>query len=108
MSIESDKYLSALVLVGKIVGLTLRTLQEHVRPGITTGELDTIGAEFMSGYGVRSAPMLVYKFPGATCISVNDEAAHGVPGGRVIREGDLVKIDVTGELDGYFADAALT
>jgi methionyl aminopeptidase len=108
MSIETERDLSALMLVGKIVGLTLRELKKHVRPGITTGELDTIGADFMRRYGVRSAPMLVYSFPGATCISVNDEAAHGVPGDRVIREGDLVKLDVTGELNGYYADAALT
>jgi methionyl aminopeptidase len=108
MSIETDKDLSSLMLVGKIVGLTLRKMKEHVRPGITTGELDAIGEEFMSGYGVRSAPMLLVNFPRATCISVNDEAAHGIPGSRVIREGDLVKLDVTGELDGYYADAAIT
>jgi methionyl aminopeptidase len=89
MSIETEKDLSSLMLVGKIVGLTLRKMKEHVRPGITTGELDAIGAEFMQQYGVRSAPMLVYNFPGTACISVNDEAAHGIPGG-------------------YYADAALT
>jgi methionyl aminopeptidase len=108
MSIETEKDLSSLMLVGKIVGLTLRKMKEHVRPGITTGELDAIGAEFMQQYGVRSAPMLVYNFPGTACISVNDEAAHGIPGSRVIRQGDLVKLDITGELDGYYADAALT
>ncbi len=108
MSIETDKDLSSLMLIGKIVGLTLRKMKDHVRPGITTGELDAIGEEFMSAHGVRSAPMLLVNFPRATCISVNDEAAHGIPGSRVIREGDLVKLDVTGELDGYYADAAIT
>jgi methionyl aminopeptidase len=108
MSIETEKDLSSLMLAGKIVGLTLRKLKENVRPGITTGELDSIAEEFMRGYGMRSAPMLLVNFPRATCISVNDEAAHGIPGSRVIREGDLVKLDVTGELDGYYADAAIT
>jgi len=108
MSIETEADLSSLLHVGKIVGLTLRTMKEQVRPGITTGELDAISEEFMRQYGVRPAPRLVYGFPGAACISVNDEAAHGIPGDRVIREGDLVKLDITGELDGYYADAAVT
>jgi methionyl aminopeptidase len=108
MSIETENDLSSLMTIGKLVGLTLRAMKEHVRPGITTGELDAVGSDFMSRYGVRSAPMLLVHFPRANCISVNEEAAHGIPGNRVIREGDLVKLDVTGELDGYYADAAIT
>ena len=79
-----------------------------VRAGITTRELDEIGSKFMDAHGAQSAPPKVYGFPGAVCISVNDEAIHGIPGDRVLREGDLVKLDLVAEKNGYFADAAVT
>lgn len=71
---------------------------------MTTGELDAFGNEMLRDLGARPAPRLLYNFPGAACISINNEAAHGIPGKRVIREGDLVNIDVSAEKDGYFAD----
>jgi methionyl aminopeptidase len=108
MPIKTQEELLALLKVGRIVGLALRHMQSSVRVGMTTEELDAIGGEFLGRHGVSPAPMMVYKFPGVACISINDEAAHGVPGKRSIREGDLVKIDLTGELDGYYADAAVT
>lgn len=83
-------------------------MKRLVRPGITTAELDEIGARVMRQHGARSAPKLVYGFPGTSCISVNEEAVHGIPGNRVLREGDLVKLDVTAEKDGFMADAAET
>jgi methionyl aminopeptidase len=108
MSIESEQDLEALLRIGKIVGLALQEMQNSVRPGMTTAELDGIGGSFLRKYGARSAPQLVYGFPGVNCISLNEEAAHGIPGDRAISAGDLVKIDVTAELDGYMADAAIT
>ncbi|MBZ0302154.1 MAG: type I methionyl aminopeptidase [Anaerolineae bacterium] len=104
MSIENEQDLIALMRIGRIVGLTLQHMGAAVQPGMTTAELDAIGAEFMAQHGARSAPILAYKFPGHTCISLNDEAAHGIPGDREIQPGDLVNIDVSAELDGYFAD----
>ena len=77
-------------------------------PGMTTEQLDDVGAKFLRRHGARSAPQLTYDFPGFNCISVNDEVVHGVPGPRVLRAGDVVKIDVTAELDGYIADSAIT
>lgn len=71
---------------------------------MTTREIDELGGEFLAAHGAQSAPKLTYKFPGYTCISVNEEAAHGIPGERVLKAGDLVNIDVSAELDGYFAD----
>jgi methionyl aminopeptidase len=108
MSISSPKDLEALMRIGRIVGLTVREMRESVRPGMTTLELDAIGAAVFARFGARSAPRLVYNFPGDNCISVNDEAVHGIPGDRALRPGDVVKIDVTAELDGYMADAATT
>lgn len=108
MSIETAEQLSALQTAGGIVRRMLDTMRRHVRPGVTTRELDELGAEVMRRDGAKSAPALVYGFPGTSCISINDEAVHGVPSDRVIREGDLVKLDVTVEKGGYMADAAET
>lgn len=108
MSIESQNDLVNLMRIGRIVGLTLQHMRELVRVGMTTAELDALGAAFLKQHGARSAPQLTYDFPGATCISINDEAAHGIPGARVIQPGDLVNIDVSAELDGYYADTGAT
>jgi methionyl aminopeptidase len=106
MTVENEGDMAGLKQIGRIVALTLREMQIQVRAGMTTAELDDIGGRFLAGQGARSAPFITYGFPGATCISLNNEAAHGVPGERVIRHGDLVNIDVSAELDGYFADAS--
>ena len=108
MSIDSERDVEALKRVGRVVALALRAMREGVREGVTTGELDEIGAGVLAEHGARSAPQMIYDFPRATCISVNDEAVHGVPGPRALRPGDLATLDVTAELDGYFADAAIT
>lgn len=108
MSIRSQWEFEKLRAIGRIVCQALDTTAAAVRPGITTGELDEIGAGVLAGNGAESAPPKVYGFPGALCISVNEEAIHGIPGGRVIRSGDLVKLDLVAEKDGYYADAAVT
>ncbi len=108
MSIGSHEELEAMRRVGRVVRLAREAMEREVRPGITTAELDLVGARVLEEHGARSAPNLVYGFPRTTCISVNDEAVHGIPGDRVVREGDLVKLDVTAELDGYMADSAVT
>ena len=86
MTIEAEKDVIGLMKIGKIVGLALRTMQDQLRPGMTTQALDRIGETFLTRHGARSAPVITYQFPGATCISINDEAAHGIPGHRVIEE----------------------
>lgn len=104
MSIEGEDDLRGLRRIGRIVARTLQLMMRHVRPGISTAELDAIGRLELLSHGARPAPALVYDFPGTTCISVEDEAAHGIPGERVLRRGQLVNLDVSAELDGYFAD----
>jgi methionyl aminopeptidase len=104
MTVENEQDLLGLMRIGRVVGETLKHMQAAVRPGMTTGELDAIGAAFLKQHGAQSAPIITYKYPAHTCISINDEAAHGIPGSRVIQPGDLVNIDVSAELDGYFAD----
>ncbi len=93
---------------GEIVARVLAAMKQAVRAGVTTRELDEVGARVIRENGAVSAPRKVYQFPGDNCISINDEAVHGIPGERVIHPGDLVKLDVTIEKDGYMADAALT
>jgi methionyl aminopeptidase len=108
MSIESEEELAGLKKCGWVVAMAIREMAKHVRPGITTGELDAIGAEFLRKHGARSAPIITYNFPAAACISVNDEAAHGIPGKRALNEGDLVNLDVSAELEGYVTDSGAT
>src|ERR1700728_1425084 len=93
---------------GLVVRLMLEAMRDEVRPGITTAELDEAGASVMREHAPQAAPALVYKFPGVSCISLNDEAVHGIPGKRRLQPGDLVKLDVTVEKDGFMADAAIT
>ena len=106
MSIQSATDWKGLRRAGRVARLTLDLLERHVRPGITTGELDRLAADLFARNGARSAPALVYGFPGTTLISVNDEIVHGIPGARALQRGDLVKLDVTVEKNGYIADAA--
>jgi methionyl aminopeptidase len=108
MSVGSRRDVQALLAAGRVVAEALARMRALVRPGATTVELDRAAAEVFARHGARSAPQLAYDFPGVTCISVNDEAVHGIPGSRRIAPGDLVKLDVTAELRGYMADAAVT
>lgn len=104
MSINSEEELEALRKIGRIVARCLQHMQSKLEPGMTTAELDFLGGQFLESHGARSAPKLTYNFPGNTCISVNEEAAHGIPGSKILKAGDLVNIDVSAELNGYFAD----
>jgi methionyl aminopeptidase len=108
MSIEFPEELLALQNVGRICHLALHQMRQHVRPGITTAALADIGAKVMRDNGARSAPKMVYNFPAEILVSVNDEAVHGIPGSRRVQTGDLVKLDVTFEKDGFMGDAAIT
>jgi methionyl aminopeptidase len=108
MTISSQADLAGMHAVGRLVADALSYLVAEARPGISTGQLDDLGARFLRQRGARSAPQLAYGFPGCTCISVDDEIVHGVPGPRRLRSGNLVKIDVTAELGGFVADAART
>jgi methionyl aminopeptidase len=108
LSINEPEELEALRAAGAVVRRVLEAMKREVRPGITTAQLDAIGAAVMAENGARSAPATVYKFPGSNCISLNEEAVHGVPGQRELRTGDLLKLDVTIEKNGFMADAAET
>lgn len=105
MTIGSPKDIDQLAKVGKVVAETIRKMKSEVKVGMTTKELDQIGKQILTRHGAVSAPIKTVNFPGYTCISMNQEAAHGIPGNRQIKAGDLINIDVSAELEGYYADA---
>ncbi len=109
MTIDNQEDLDALLRAGRVVAAAREAMAEAVSPGVTTGELDAVGREVFRKHGARSAPRVTYRFPGSTCISVNDEAAHGIPSlRRQLRNGDLVNLDVSAELDGFFSDTGMS
>jgi methionyl aminopeptidase len=108
MSVDRPEQLEGLRRVGRLVAETLALLRRAVRPGISTRDLDALAARHFASRGARSGPIITYDYPGAICISVDDEVVHGIPGRRELRDGEIVTLDVAAELDGYHADAART
>ena len=105
MSITTEAELTGMRIVSEAVASTLKAMRNFAKPGISTKELDDFGAEILAGFGARSAPLLSYRFPGCTCISVNNEFCHGIPSRkRILQKGDLVNIDVSAELNGFWSD----
>ena len=105
MSITKEYELLGMQKISEVVGTTLRKMKAYVKIGMSTKELDNYGAEILKSYGAKSAPYVTYGFPGYTCISINNEAAHGIPSkNKVLKEGDLINIDVSAELNGYWSD----
>ena len=93
---------------GHIVAAILATLRQAVRPGITTEEIDALGAEELKRYGAQSSSLGYHGYPASLCTSVNDEIVHGIPSKRVLHEGDIVSIDFAANYNGWHADSAIT
>ncbi|MDP3194756.1 type I methionyl aminopeptidase [Tabrizicola sp.] len=108
MTITNAEELEGLTTIGRIVANTMQAMARAMEPGMTTQELDGIGRQCLDAAGARSAPEVTYAFPGATCISVGEAIAHGIPGDRILAVGDLVNIDVSAEKGGFFADTGAT
>jgi len=105
MSITKETELIGMKKASEAVACTLKEMRNYAQPGMTTKQLDNYGAKILSKFGARSAPYLAYGFPGWTCISVNNEFCHGIPSDtKILKEGDLVNIDVSAELDGFWSD----
>lgn len=105
MSISSQADLQGIQQISEVVSVTLRKMREYAAVGMDAQELDEYGNDILKSYGAKSAPKLTYGFPGYTCISINNEVAHGIPSkGKLLQEGDLVNIDVSAELNGFWAD----
>ena len=105
MSITKEAELIGMKKASEAVACTLKAMRDYAQPGMTTKQLDLYGAQLLSQFGANSAPYLTYGFPGYTCISVNNEFCHGIPSdNRILKEGDLINIDVSAELNGYWSD----
>lgn len=105
MSITREEELIGMQKASEAVAITLREMSKYVKPGISTKELDEYGAQILADLGAKSAPYLTYGFPGWTCISVGKEFCHGIPSSkRILKDGDLINIDVSAELGGFWSD----
>lgn len=105
MSINNEAELIGMQKASEAVAIALKEMRNYAKPGISTKQLDEYGAKILSDFGAKSAPYLTYEFPGYTCISVNNEFCHGIPSDNtILKEGDLVNIDVSAELDGFWSD----
>jgi methionyl aminopeptidase len=105
MTITQESELTAMKAVSEAVGLTLKRMRDYAQPGMSTLELDQYGGKLMEEFGVRSAPYTAYGFPGFTCICLNHEVAHGIPTAqKILQVGDLVNIDVSAEMGGFWSD----
>ncbi len=105
MSINNLEERAGMEQVSEAVAITLKKMRQFAQAGISTAALDEYGGKILAAFGAKSAPLLTYGFPGATCISINNEVAHGIPTAeKIIQPGDLVNIDVSAELNGFWAD----
>jgi methionyl aminopeptidase len=93
---------------GEIVGKTLQYLQENIKPGMTLKEIDEMGEKFIRDHGAIPSFKGLYGFKGSVCTSLNEVCIHGVPDDTVIKEGDILGLDIGTKLDGYYGDAAIT
>lgn len=105
MSISTPFELAGMKKVSEVVGTVLKQMREHAEPDMTTKDLDEYGGQLLKGCGARSAPKMTYGFPGWTFISVNNEIAHGIPSDKkILKQGDLINVDVSAELNGFWSD----
>jgi methionyl aminopeptidase len=105
MLIKNEEELNGMKKISEAVAVTLKEMRNYARPGMTSKQLDDFGGEVLQQLGAKSAPKLTYNFPGWTCISINNEIAHGIPSEKkILQEGNLLNIDVSAELNGFWSD----
>lgn len=105
MVIKTEEELIKMKAASHVVALVLKQMKEYAEIGMSTKELDEYGGKLLQEMGGKSAPFVEYKFPGFTCISTNNEACHGIPSDKkILKNGDLINIDVSANVDGYYGD----
>ena len=108
IEIKNPDQIAAMRRAGLVVGETLELLRSSVRAGVTTGELDAIAEDRIRSSGATPSFKGYHGFPGSICTSVNDEVVHGIPGPRVLEDGDVISIDCGAIVEGWHGDAAVT
>jgi len=108
ITIKTDAQINLMRRAGKIVAETLEFVEKNLKPGMMTAEIDRIAEEFILSKGAKPAFKGYHGFPAATCISIDDEVVHGIPGKRVLVEGQIVSVDLGAIFDGFYGDSART
>ena len=109
IQLKSEREIELMAGGGKILAETVRYVEQSVKPGMSTGEVDELADKFIRGKGAVPAFKGLYNFPASVCTSINHEIVHGIPSRkRLVREGDLLSIDIGVRLDGYYTDSATT
>ncbi len=108
IAIRKADEIAKLKRAGEIVGNTLQYLQKIIKPGMTLKEIDTLGEAYIREQGAEPSFKGLYGFTGSVCTSLNEVCIHGVPNGTVIKEGDILGLDIGTKLEGYYGDAAIT
>ena len=108
INIKSTSEILKMRAAGKVVGAALEELEKHIRPGITTKELDKIAYDYIKSHNAVPSFLNYNGFPASVCASINDTVIHGIPDGTKLREGDIISLDIGAYLDGYHSDAART
>jgi methionyl aminopeptidase len=106
--VKSAQEISVMREAGRILAAVIEALAKEVRPGVTTGELDSVAVRELKKRGAVASFKGYRGFPASICTSVNEEVVHGIPGGRVLKAGDIISLDVGAMVDGFHADAAVT
>jgi len=106
--IKTDAQIETMRKAGTVVAETLRLVKNHIRPGITTAEIDRLAEDFILSHGAKPAFKGYHGFPASTCISIDDEVVHGIPGARVLMDGQIVSVDLGAIVGGYYGDSAAT
>ena len=106
--LKSKTDIEAIRIAGKLALEALDRVEAHIRPGITTDSINTLVHDFTIKNGATSAPLNYKGFPKSVCVSINDVICHGIPGPRILKDGDIVNVDVTPILNGYYADVNKT
>ncbi len=105
---KTDAQIEIMRKAGKIVGDTLKMLEKEINPGVSTEDLDKMAEDFILSHGARPAFKGYRGFPATACISIDEEVVHGIPGRRILTEGQIVSVDLGAIVDGYYGDAART
>lgn len=108
MTIKSAKEIEKMRAAGRVTAHALEAMRALAKPGVTTAELDTVGEKFIRAAGAVPSFKGLYNFPGSVCVAVNEQVVHGIPGRRVLKEGDIISLDTGAFLDGWHGDATIT
>lgn len=108
MTLKSPQEIAKMRAAGQVVAQALEAMRAFTKPGVTTAQIDTVGEKAIRSAGALPSFKGLYGFPGSVCMAVNDEVVHGIPGKRMLKNGDIISLDTGAELNGWHGDATIT